>query len=93
MTDAYVVALVNERAGYLRGCRADRVALVDAELARLDWCVNGEGELVRVSELRPSDPKPEKKADDAPETTDAEPSPEKAVPAAPRRGGPRKSVE
>ena len=77
-TDGYVAALVNERAGYLRACRADKVALVDSELARLDWCVNGEGELVRVSELSPKDP-------GGPETTAAEAPQEKAVPQRPRR--------
>ena len=79
----YAQALVNERAGYIRACRADRVALVDSELARLDWCVNGDGELVRISELKPSDPAPEKAVSD-----DAE----KAVPPRPRRGRPRKAV-
>lgn len=78
----YVQALASERAGYIRACRADRVALVDAELARLDWCVNGEGELVRVSELKPSDPAPEAAVSD---------DTEKATPPRPRRG-PRKSV-
>lgn len=78
----YVKALVAEREGYLRACRADRVALVDSELARLDWCVNGEGELVRVSELTSADP--------APETTADASATEKAVPPKPRRG-PRSS--
>lgn len=80
----YVKALVAEREGYLRACRADRVALVDSELARLDWCVNGEGELVRVSELASSDP--------APETAVQPDDAEKAVLPAPRRRGPRKTV-
>lgn len=83
MTDAYVAALVREREGYLRSCRADRVALVDSELVRLDWCVSGEGELVRVSELKPSDPAPEAAVSD---------DLEKAVPEKPRRGRPRKAV-
>lgn len=84
MTDGYVQGLVNERGGYIRSCRADRVALVDSELARLGWCVDGEGELVRISELKPSDPAPEAAVpvDDA----------ERAVSPAPRRGRPRKAV-
>lgn len=73
--DAYAVALASERAGYVRAGRFDRVIPVDAELARVGWCVAESGDLVQYAE------KPQAKRAGRPpkERAVADPAPERAV--------------
>lgn len=71
----YVRALLREREGYVLRGRENRVADVDAELARLG-----------VVHLERDNFGPLVLKEDAPETTAAAPPPERATPARPRSG-------
>lgn len=72
----YVKALANERAGYLRTARGDRVIAVDEQLRLSGWAVDVKGSLVPFSE---SD-EPKRRAKRAPrEDAAAEKAPERAV--------------
>lgn len=86
--DDYVLALAEERAGYLRWSKGDRVIPVDDELLRLGWCVDSDGVLVEMDTVTHSrkTPATPKVVEIEPvfETAEAEPAPEKAVPPRPR---------
>lgn len=79
--DRMVVALAEERAAYLKSGKADRILPVDEQLALRGWCVDTDGNLVRVDPERRSRRRGRRQGDveradtRAPENT-AEPRPE-----------------
>lgn len=63
---SYVVALVTERAGYMRASKPEKALAVDAELERLGWAVDANGSLVKYapkaaskSAAKPAEKRPE----------------------------------
>lgn len=75
MSDAYLAALETEKAGYARYGREDKIAEVDAEIARVRKAADG------------ASPEPEPEPDPEPETAAAEPPENTSRP----RGRPRKA--
>lgn len=86
MTDRMVLALAAERATYLRTGRADRVIPVDEQLERRGYCVDSDGNLIKLEDHRKERQAKRETAKqaDAPERADAK-APEDTAEAKPQR--------
>lgn len=84
---AYAAALLAERAGYERRGLPDRVAQVDAELARIGWGQDAEGDTnITGDEDGDTEPTPPDDEPVADEPVEDDPAPADENPPIPARG-------